>query len=281
VNFQSATPGYFSTMRIRLAQGRVFTALDHRDAPRVAIVSESAARRLWPGESPLGRRLSLLSFSRGEPAANWRTVVGVVGDVRYRGLDDVRLDVYEPAAQSEARAGYMVVRSTRDGMAVAAAVQAEARRLKAETLVSGITSMEAVIGRATAMWNLSAWMLGLFAGAAVLLVCVGLFSTVSLDATRRSKEFALRIALGARSRDIARHVLTSTGMHLLAGVSSGLALAIVGTRWMASLLFGVEPLDTLTYAGVVCLTALTVAIGCSFPAYRATRVNPGSALRRD
>jgi putative ABC transport system permease protein len=279
VNYQCATPGYFSTMRIRLARGRLFNTQDHSRSPRVVIVNESTARRLWPGQNPIGRRVSLPSFSAGEPAMSWRTVVGVVSDVRYRGLDDVRLDVYEPAAQSQARAGYLVVRSTRHGIAVAAAVQAEARRMEPRAIVSGITSIAAVVDRATATWTLSVWMFGLFAATAVLLVCVGLFSTVSLDIARRSKEFALRIALGAQSRDIARHALTSTGTYVLAGIGVGLVLAVLSTRWMTSLLFGVDALDRVTYVGVVSLTALTVAIGCSFPVYRATRIDPGSALR--
>jgi putative ABC transport system permease protein len=281
LNYLSATPGYFTTMRIRLTQGRFFDAQDHSRSQRVAIVSESTARRLWPGQNPIGRRLSLLAFSDGEPAESWRTVVGVVNDVRYRGLDDVRLDVYEPAAQSSARAGHLVVRSSRDAVAVAAAVRAEARRMEPRTIISGITSMRAVVDRAAATWTLSVWMFGLFAIAAVVLVCVGVFSSVSLDAMRRSKEFALRIALGARSRDIAQTALASTGVDVLGGAVFGMILAIIGSRAMTRLLFGVGPLDVSIYVGVVCLTALTIAIGCVLPLYRTTRIDPASALRRD
>jgi ABC-type antimicrobial peptide transport system permease subunit len=141
--------------------------------------------------------------------------------------------------------------------------------------------MESVVDRAMATWNLSVWMFGLFAAAAVLLVCGGLFSTVSLDAARRSREFALRIALGARARDIARHVLASPGIHVLGGISVGLLLAALGTQWMTALLFGVQPLDALTYAGVLALTALAIGLGGFLPAYRATRIDPGSLLRRN
>ena len=175
----------------------------------------------------------------------------------------------------------MLVRSQRNAFAVAAAVQAEARRMEPRTIVSGVTSMDAVVTRASAMWTLSVWMFGLFATAAVLLVCVGLFSTVSFDTTRRSKEFALRIALGAGSRDIARNALASTGPHVVAGVSVGLVLAAIGSRAMTRLLFGVNPLDVSTYVGVICLTATTVAAGCFLPLYRTTHIDPASALRRD
>src|SRR5262245_39909655 len=281
LNYMSATPGYFAAMRIRLTQGRLFDAQDHGRSPRVAIVSESTARRLWPGQNPIGRHLSLLAFSDGDPAASWRTVVGVVSDVRYRGLDDARLDVYEPAAQSRARAGYLVVRSSRDAVAVAATVRAEAHRTAPRAVISGITSMQEVVDRAAATWTLSAWMFGLFAAAAVVLACVGLFSTVSLDATRRSREFALRIALGAGSRDIAKAALRPTGVHILAGLWIGLGLAIIGSRAMSRLLFGVSPLDVSTYVGVVCLTATTVATACFLPVYRTTQIDPASALKRE
>jgi predicted permease len=281
INYQSATPGYFAAMRIRLQQGRLFDERDHARSPAVVLVSESAARRLWPNQDPVGRRLSLPSISQGEPAVSWRTVVGVVSDVRYRGLDDVRLDLYEPAAQSGSRAAHLMVRSSRNAVAVAAAIQAEARAIEPRTMISGVTTMSAVIDRAQATWTLCVWMFGLFAIAALTLSCVGLFSTVSLDAARRSKEFALRIALGAQPRNIARHVVGAVGTQLLAGVVAGLVLSVLGTRWMTSLLFGVEPLDGPTYAGVIGLIVSAVIVGCWWPSCRATRIDPGSMLKRD
>jgi putative ABC transport system permease protein len=281
VNHLSATPGYFAAMRIRLAQGRFFDEQDRAGAPRVAIVSESTARRLWPGDSPLGKRLALVGATGGPPSQRWRTVVGVVADVRYRGLDDVRLDLYEPAAQSADRAGHIVVRSSRDPVAMAAAVQAEARRMEPRTIVSGITTMEAVIDRARATWTLSVWMFGAFAAVAIVLVCVGLFSSVSLDAARRSKEFALRMALGAEASQIVRAALASTAVYVLASVCLGIVLAVVGSRAMTRLLFGVSPLDPSTYAAVLGLTAMTVVAGCVWPLYRTTRIAPATLLRRD
>jgi putative ABC transport system permease protein len=281
INYQSATPGYFAAMRIRLQQGRLFDERDHARSPAVVLVSETAAQRLWPNENPIGRRLSLPSMSQGEPAATWRTVVGVVSDVRYRGLDDVRLDLYEPASQSGSRAAHLMVRSSQSAVAVAAAIQAEARQMEPRTMVSGITTMSAVVDRAQAAWTLSVWMFGLFAIAALTLSCVGLFSTVSLDAARRSKEFAVRIALGARPANIVRHALSAVGTQILAGVFAGLVLAVFATRWMTSLLFGIEPLDVPTYAGVICLIATAAIVGCALPAYRVTRIDPGSVLKRD
>lgn len=280
LNYLSATPGYFTTLRIPLLQGRLFDARDRARAPAVAVVSESTARQLWPGQDPIGRRLSLLAFSAGEPAESWRTVIGVVADVRYRGLDDVRLDVYEPAAQSSATAGHLVVRSSHDERAVAAAVQAEARRMEPRTIVSGMTSMEAVIERATATWRLSVWMFGLFAAVATALVAVGLFSTVSLDTARRSTELALRLALGARVRNVVAAALARTGGSVLAGVVVGLAVSVAGSRAIASLLFDVGPTDPWTYAGVVAVVGAAAVAGCLLPVYRTTRIDPASVLRR-
>lgn len=281
VNYQSATPGYFRTMRIRLVQGRLFDARDDQRAPRVTVVSESTARVLWAGQSPIGKRLWFPSFPSTAPSARWRTVIGVVGDVRYRGLNDVRLDVYEPAMQSSARVGSLVLRSHRAGLATAAAVQMEARRMEPRAFVSGITSMDAVVDRATATWTLSVWMFGLFGTTAVLLVGVGLFSTVSLDAGRRSREFALRIALGARAIDIAWRALSSISTYVLAGTVVGLVAAVLITRLMTPLLFDVTTLDPWTYAGVLALTLLTVAIACYRPVDRAIRIAPASLLRLD
>ncbi len=281
VNYQSATPGYFPAMRIRAQQGRLFDARDDAGAPRVVLVSETTARVLWPHDDPIGQRLSLPSVSPGEPAASWRTVVGVVPDVRYRGLEDVRLDLYEPAAQSRSRAAYLMVRSSRNPVAVAAAIEAEARRMEPKTIIGGITTVSAIVDRARAVWTLSVWMFGVFAMAALTLSCVGLFSTVSLDAARRSKEIALRIALGAQPRNIARHVVNAVGKPLVAGVITGLALAVFSTHWMTSLLFGVEPLDGATYLGVIGLVVAAGLVGCSWPSYRAARIDPAAVLKRE
>ena len=141
--------------------------------------------------------------------------------------------------------------------------------------------MSAIVDRAQAVWTLSVWMFGVFAIAALTLSCVGLFSTVSMDATRRSREIALRIALGARPRNIAGHVLSAVGKPLSVGVVAGLALATFSTHWMTSLLFGVEPLDGATYLGVIGLIAAAGLVGCSWPSYRAARIDPASILKRE
>ncbi len=202
LNYQVATPDYFAAMRIPIKKGRPFNDEDRLGSTRVALVSETAARRLWPGLDPIGKRLSLPTFTSDGPPRAWRTVVGVVGDVRYRGMNDVRLDVYDAALQSSTAATDIVVHTSGDTRRAAAAVQAEARRLDPRVVVDRLTTMDAIVSRAVAPWRFSIWMFTVFASLALVLAAVGLFSLVSLDVAQRRREFAIRLALGARPGDI-------------------------------------------------------------------------------
>ena len=175
--------------------------------PRVAIVSESTAARLWPGQDPIGRRFLTSTFVPGAGTKAWRTVVGVVSDVRYRGLAEVQLDMYDPAAQTPLAATDLVIRTASDPTALAGVIQAEARAARPDVILSGITSMEAVVGRAMAPWRFASWVLALFAALALLLAIVGLVSVISLDVAHRRREFAIRLALGARSGEVMARVL--------------------------------------------------------------------------
>ncbi len=281
LNYQIATPGYFPAMRIPIRRGRLFNGQDTPGSPRVALVSELAARRLWPGQDPIGKRVSLPTFRPDGPPRAWRTVVGVVGDVRYRGMDDVRLDVYDAALQSSTAATDIVVRTSGDTRRTAAAVQAEARRLDPRVVVDRLTTMDAIVSRAVAPWRFSVWMFTVFAGLALVLATVGLFSLVSLGVAQRHHEFAVRLALGARQGDIVRPVLLLAGKRVLAGVALGLLFSVAITRTIGSLLFGVAGLDATTYAGVLALLIAVVAVAAYLPARRATSVDPMTLLRRD
>ena len=281
LNYQAATPGYFRAMKIALKQGRLFGSDDHARSPRVALVSESTARRLWPGQNPIGRRLTLPAMDGNKPPLVWRTVVGVVSDVRYRGLDDMRFDVYDPASQARSLAGHIVVRSLRHPAALAAAIHAEARRMDPRALVGSVTTMEAVVSRTLAAWRLSVWMFAAFALMALVLACAGLFGVAALDHAQRAREFALRLALGAETRDIARRMLISVARQALPGLAVGLAVAAAASRWMSSLLFYTHPLDPLTYAGVVTAVLITIALAGAVPAYRASRTDPAMLLKSE
>jgi putative ABC transport system permease protein len=283
VNYESVTPGYFHAMRIPLLHGRLFDERDDARAPKVAIVGESTARRLWPGQDPVGRRLATPVSTPDGLRPVWHTVVGVVKDARYRGLDDVRLDFYEPSDQAppEYLARHLMVRTTGDPLAVAGAVHAQARAIDRHVLVSGITTMEAIVGRAMAPWRFAVWMFMLFAMLAFLLATGGLFSLVALNVALRSREFAVRMALGAPTSNISGRVLLEAGRHALLGASLGVLAAAVGTRWLASLLFEVRPLDLGTYTAVVVVVLAATAGASVLPAYRATRLDPMTFLREE
>jgi putative ABC transport system permease protein len=279
LNYQVATPGYFSAMRIELKRGRLFTSDDRAQTDRVVLVGESAARRLWPGQEAVGRRLLLPTFERGTGRRAWRTVVGVVADVCYRGVDDVRLDVYDPAPQSPIDAGDLVVRTAGDPLRTVAAVQAAARELDPRVLISGVTTMDAIVARALAPWRFSVWVFGVFAALAVVLASGGLFSIVSLDVGRRRRELAVRVALGAQRRDILQSVLMPAIQRLLAGLAFGLVVSAGAGDLLRSLLFGIEPLDGATYVSVMLVISIIVVAASYLPARRAASVDPLQTLR--
>jgi putative ABC transport system permease protein len=279
LNYQVATPGYFSAMRIRLRQGRLFTAEDTARSPRVALVSETTAERLWPGENPIGKRLLLPSFTPDKPSNEWRTIVGVVNDVRYRGLDDQRLDVYDLAVQASVAAKDVVIRTSGDPLNVLDAVRAEVRRLDPRAVVDRVTTMDAIVSRAMAPWRLSVWSFSAFAGIAIVLVTGGLFSVVSLDLSQRHKEFAVKRALGAQNADIVWPVLLAALRRGIVGIALGVLSALVVAQGLSSMLFGVDAFDLRTYGAVVTLVLATVIIASSLPAWRAMRADPMVALR--
>jgi predicted permease len=281
LNYQVATPGYFSAMRIPLSDGRVFDSGDDARSPRVAVVSESAARRLWPGQSALGRRMAFPAFTPGDNGDVWRTVVGVVSDVRYRGLGDARLDVYDAALQARPLADDLVVRTAGDPLAAAGAIHAAARRLDPLVVVDRIATLDAVVATAMAPWRLGAWILSLFGAAAVTLVVLGLVSFVSFDVATRRRELAIRLAVGAAGADILRAVLTGPGRWAGAGMFAGLLIAAVGSLALRGFLFGIEPWDAGTYGAVAAGVLAAVTLAAVLPAWRATTIDPMTQLRRD
>jgi putative ABC transport system permease protein len=281
LSYQVATPGYFTAMRIQLRRGRLFNDRDNMASPRVAIVSEGTARALWRGEDPVGRRILMPTHSSDGGPSLWRTVVGVVSDVRYRGIDDVRLDVYDAALQAAQTAGDLVVRTSRDPLTVATAVQAEARRLDARVVIDRLTTMDAIVSRAVAPWRFSVWMFTLFAVLAFVLATVGLVSLVSLDVAQRRHEFAVRLAIGAQRGDVRRSVLVSAMWRVVPGLAFGLSAAVLSTRAIRHILFGVEPVDLTTYIAVIMLVLVVVTAASWLPAHRAAGTDPLALLKHE
>jgi hypothetical protein len=288
VNFQSATPEYFAAMRIPLVRGRMFSAEDRATSPRVALISESTAAAFFPGQDPIGKRLKAASFNadQRDPNGVWRTVIGVVGNVRDKGLHEVQLDMYDPPSQTTVgTTTSLVVRlkpaHERNALAVAAAIQAQARQQDPRALVSGIMMIEDVINKEIAPWRFSAWVFGLFAALAFALAMLGLFSLVSLDVSNRRREFAIRMAVGASGSHIVGGVFRAAGRRAALGIAAGLAVALIATRSLQSLLFSVPLVDGLTYGSVIAVVVVVVAIASYLPARRAASANPLMLLRND
>jgi putative ABC transport system permease protein len=279
LNYQVATPGYFEAMRIRIVRGRVFTASDTATSPRVTVVSESTAARLWPGQDPIGQRLRTSTFERGTGRTAWRDVVGVVSDVRYRGLGEVQLDMYDPASQTPMPATDLVLRTSVPPLSLLPAVEREARALDPRVIVSRVATLDAIVARARAPWRFSAWMFSLFAALAFVLSTVGLAGLVALDVANRRHEFAIRSALGAAGRAIVNGVVRVALARVAVGVGIGLALSLAATRALGALLFGVTASDWLTYVAVVAAVAAVTLVASWLPARRAATSSPLALLR--
>ena len=288
VNYLSATPDYFKTMGIPLLRGRLFNADDSSGAPRVALISESTAAAFFPGQDAVGKRIKAASFNSAEPGfeGSWRTIVGIVGNVRYKGIHEVPLDMYDaPSQTTVGTTTSIVVRLKRahehNALAVAAAIQTQARQRDPRVLVSGIMMLESVVNKEIAPWRFSAWVFALFAALAFALAMLGLFSLVSLDVANRRREFAIRIAVGASGRHIAGGVFRSAGLRAGLGIAGGLAVAAIATRSLRSLLFGVPLVDAMTYVAVAALVTIVVAAAAYLPARRAAAADPLALLRRE
>jgi putative ABC transport system permease protein len=285
VNYHAATPDYFRTMGIPLVRGRLFTDDDRANAPRVALISESTAAAFFPGQDPLGKRIKAASFNPDERDGAWRTIVGIVGNVRYKGMHEMPLDMYDPPTQSANGSITSMVVKLKPGqegqaIAVAAAIQTQARQRDPRALVSGISMMGDIVDKEVAPWRFSAWVFALFAALAFVLSMLGLFSVVSLDVANRRREFAIRMALGATDGQIVGGVFRSAGLRAAIGVGVGLVMAAVATRSLQSLLFGVQIADVVTYGTVVALVTVVVAIASYLPARRAATSEPLALLRK-
>jgi putative ABC transport system permease protein len=288
VNYLSATAGYFTTMRIPLLHGRMFADTDRATSPRVVLISESTAAAFFPGQDPIGKRFKAASFNDNDrnPGGAWRTVIGVVGNVRYRGLHEVPLDMYDPPSQTTVGdTTSLVIRlkpgEERHALATAAAIQTLARQNDPRAIVSGIGMLDAVVNKEVAPWRFSAWVFATFALVAFALSMLGLVSLVSLDVTNRRREFAIRMAIGATSRNIVGGVWRSAGALAASGVAIGIGGALLATTALQSLVFGVGLFDPATYGTVVALITAVVACASYLPARRAVRSTPLTLLHHD
>jgi putative ABC transport system permease protein len=274
LNFQVATPGYFHATRMRLRGGRFFSDGDDAANAAVAVVGESTARRLWPGEDPIGRRLLL------QEQTDWRTVVGIVGDVPYRGLGDQRLDVYEPAAQSSSTPNYVAIRTPVDAVTVATMIRTELRGIAPTAVVDSVATLDAIVARAVSPWRFASWLLAIIGLTAFLLTTVGLICIVWLEGLNRRQELAIRLALGAQRRDLLRPVLVPAAWQCATGLVIGTLVGLASARALHGLLFRVGPLDPATWLTVAAIVISVVTLATYLPARRAATVDPLTLLRQ-
>jgi putative ABC transport system permease protein len=274
-DWRPTTPGYFEAMRIPLVEGRLFTDADDAQAPLVTIVDIDFANRFWPGQDPIGKRVVAVG-------REWRTIVGVVGHVKHYALNvKGREQIYFPQNQSDfnIRDMFLVARTSGDPAALTNAIRQEVMRLDPEQPVYAVKTMEELLDASVAQPRLNLFLLGLFAGLALLLAAVGIYGVLAYSVTQRTREIGIRLALGAEPSDALMLVVRQGLALALTGIALGLAGSLLITRFISTLLFGVTPTDPFTYAAVSGLL-LMVALAASYiPALRATRVDPIVALR--
>jgi predicted permease len=270
------TPGYLRSLRIPIVRGRDFTDADRGNGPAVVLVSESMARWLWPGEDPIGQRLTTAFFPEAV-----REVVGIVKDVKENGLTEGgTASMYFPHAQLPTFFAAIVVRThTSLPAALGPALVAAVHDLDPDQPVADLMPMETVVARSTSDRRFTMLLLAAFAGLALVLAAVGIYSVLAYAVRRRVREIGIRLALGADRRGVVRMVISDALHPTIVGLALGLAGAIAVRRVMASLLFGIGPGDPLTFAAVSTLLVVVALVSSALPAYRAAQVDPIVTLR--
>ena len=278
--FRLASPGYFKTIGIPLVRGRLFDDRDTIDAPHVAVINETLARTRWPDRDPIG-----LQIEYGNMDGDLRpyTIVGIVGDTRDRGFAaSPRPMFYGNARQRPRRiATFTIVAHTTGNPSDLIAHAGRIVRTLDPDVPPRFRTIRQIVGQSVADRRFSLLLLSVFAGCALVLAVIGIYGVMSYVVTLRTQEMGVRMALGARPADIARLVLGQGARLIVTGLVLGLAGAAMLTRLLSTMLFGITPTDPVTYAAVAGVLALTAVAACQIPAWRATRVDPLTALRSE
>ena len=278
VTWRIVNGDYFGAMRIPVRGGRVFTSQDGSNGARAVIVNETMARRFWPNEDAVGKRIRLGRATQQQSA----TIVGVVGDVRYLGLHrSPENEAYVPISQAWQSSAHLVVRASGDPMRLMPAIRRIIRAHDGTVPISAIRPMRAVVSASFAQAEMVMRLLIAFAAVGVALGGVGIYGVISYDVTQRTREIGIRAALGAASQSLHGLVLRRAGALALAGIGLGAGVALVAARALETLVFGVEVRDPLTYAALALLLMLVAMVAAHVPARRAVRVDPVLALRSD
>jgi len=276
LNLEAVHPNFFATVQLPVVRGRAFAPADRDGAPLVAIVSEDVAARSWPGQDAIGRRVK---FGDIHSTSEWRTIVGVVPRTRYRELLTQRPTLYLPAEQFIVAAQTLLVRSPLAPASVAGAVRAAVASVNTAVEVMEVVPFATLLDAPLARPRFNARVIGIFAIAALLLAAVGVYAVMAAHVAQRYTEIGIRVALGATAADV-RHLVLGEGLRLAGlGAAIGLAGAVVGSRLMRGLLFGVDPLDPASLVGSGVLLVAVCVVASYLPARRATRLDPIAVLR--
>jgi putative ABC transport system permease protein len=276
-NRWAATTDYFSTMKIPILRGRFFDDRDTMESQPVAIIDDAMARKYWPDEDPMGKRISFQVVNGNRV---WREIVGIVGHVRHQGLEgESRVQYYMPHSQTQNAFMSLVVRANVDPTSLTGAVRGVVSGMDKDMPVFRVKTMDQFVSDSMAQRRFAMTLVGIFAAVAMALACVGLYGVLSYSITQRFHEIGIRMALGARAADVLWLVVGQGMLLALAGVALGGVAAFLLTRLMANLLFGVTASDPLTFATIALSLTLVALAACLAPALKATKVDPTEALR--
>jgi putative ABC transport system permease protein len=287
VGVRLVSPGYFSAMQIPILRGRDIADADRASTAGVVVVSDAMARQFWPGQDPIGKRLTMTFFPE-----QVREVIGVVGNIKDNGLDyaDPVSTLYWPVAQFywpkqfgsfKARPLSLAVRTAADAASATTMIRAEIRQLAAGTPVYEVRTMTDRVAESISPQRFNMFLLAAFAGLALLLASVGIYSVLAYTVRQRVREIGIRMAMGAQAGDMLRLFIAGGMRPTLLGIAIGVAVAVALSRVLATLVFGVRPMDVATFLACSLLLATVSLVACLIPTYRAMRLDPLRALRED
>lgn len=282
-HYQIVSAKYFETLGIQFLQGRPFSEYDTATSAQVCIVNEEFARRYLKGRAPIGARLKVDAMDPAGPQKVEREVVGVIRQVKVQGVGEREnaLEIYVPITQNPWYGVSIAVRTLGDPMALAPAVKAAIARVDKEQAVTRVRTMDEAAAESVIQPRFRAQLVGSFAALALLLAAIGIFGVLAFSVSQRTREFGIRMALGARSGDVVRMVAGNGLKITSAGIALGLAGAAVLTRSLAAVLYGVKPADPVTFLAAPAVLAAVALVACTGPALRASRVDPAEALRQE
>jgi putative ABC transport system permease protein len=277
-SFNVVTPGYFGTLDIPLLQGRDFTDQDRWSDPGVIVVNRTLASRFWPGENPVGKRLTF--DDDPEEPSDWMTVIGVVADVRQLSLvDEVMPQVYAPQSQVGLQEMALLVRTPMDAASIAPSIRRLVASIDPEIPVSEIQELAQLRDISISTERFRTLVLGSFGLLALGLALIGVYGVISYGVVQRTREIGIRVALGARRAQILRLVVGEGMVTVASGIAVGLVAAAALSRLLVSLLFEVKPGDPATFFVIALLITGIALVACALPARRALRVDPAATLR--